>query len=472
MNQPLLTVPEVSSYIGVHPKTIYRWKAEGRIPSRVINGIIRFRKKDIDDWLENGKSTQYIPQIIAPKHTLFLREYDRIYLKGESVLSKNSKRWNYGFGSIYTRKTKKGGERWYIDYKDSGKRVRQVVESAKSRTEAVKVLQDKVSEAFNKVYNPDAKKSKTTFKELADSYLNDYAKICKKSWKDDMYRIEAHMRPFFGTFKLGDITPLSIEKYRAERLKMGVTKSTVNREITIMKKMFNLAIDWKLTFSNPVMKVKLFSEKDTKKEKILTREEETKLFAEIPDYLKPIFLVALNTGMRRGEILNLKWKQVDLSQRVIKVLYTKSGKDRIIPINDDLLNEFIVLVRLNCSNVYLFPNPKTGLPYTEVKKSFKSACQRAGIEGLRFHDLRHTFATRLIQSGVDIITVRDLLGHFSVRVTQRYTHSNQNQMVAAVQSLATMDSKTAKNGDDLAHICHISPQKNFSKPVNVPFSVN
>ncbi len=387
-------------------------------------------------------------------------------------MSKNSKRWNYGFGSIYTRKTKQGRERWYIDFKDSGERVRQVVESAKSRAEAVKVLQEKVSEAFNKVYNPDAEKSKTTFQELADSYLNNYAKASKKSWKDDMYRIEAHMKPFFGTYKLGDITPLSIEKYRVERLKIGVTKSTVNREITIMKKMFNLAIDWKLTCSNPVLKVRLFSEKDTQKEKIITREEETKLLAEIPDYLKPILNVALNTGMRRGEILNLMWEQVDLARRIIRVRYTKSGKSRIIPINDDLLNEFLVLERLNCGNLYLFPNPKTGLPYTEVKKSFKSACKRAGIEGLRFHDLRHTFATRLIQSGVDIITVRDLLGHFSVRVTQRYTHSNQNQMVAAVQSLGNMDSKTSKNGDDLAHICHISPQKDLDEPVNVPFSVN
>ena len=259
------------------------------------------------------------------------------------------------------------------------------------------------------------------------------------------------MKPFVGSTKLGDITPVSIEKYRVERLKMGVTKSTVNREITIMKKMFNLAIDWNLTCSNPVMKVKLFSDKDTQKEKILTREEETKLLAEIPDYLKPILIVALNTGMRRGEILTLKWEQVDLARRIIRVRYTKSGKSRIIPINDVLLNTFLELERLNCGNVYLFLNPKTGLPYIEVKKSFKAACQRAGIEGLRFHDLRHTFATSLIESGVDIITVRDLLGHFSVRVTQRYTHSNQYQKVAAVQRLTKRDPKTAKNGDDLAH---------------------
>ena len=472
MNQPLLTVPELSSFLHIHPKTLYRWTDERKLPFVKINGLIRFDRKEIEGWQDSNKEN--IPKF-PPFHTKIdfsLAAYDKMLLKGGNVLSKNSKRWNYGFGSIYTRKTKQGRERWYIDFKDSGKRIRQVVESAKSRAEAVKVLQEKVSEAFNKVYNPDAEKSKTTFQKLADSYLNDYAKANKKSWKDDEYRIEAHMRPFFGVYELSAITPLLIEKYRVERLNAGITKSTVNREITIMKKMFNLAIDWRLTRDNPVVKVRLFSEKDTQKERILTEEEEARLLAESPGYLRPILVVALNTGMRRGEILNLKWEQVDLTRRIIKVQHTKSGKSRIIPINDVLLNAFLELERLDRGNVWVFPNPNTGLPYTEVKKSFKAACKRAGIVGLRFHDMRHTVATRLIESGVDIITVRDLLGHFSVRVTQRYTHSNQNQKVAAVQRLAKKDSKMAKNEEGLAHICHIGPGGNLRKSLNVPFSVN
>jgi len=101
---------------------------------------------------------------------------------------------------------------------------------------------------------------------------------------------------------------------------------------------------------------------------------------------------------------------------------------------------------------HVFPNPRTGQPYTEVKKSFKAACKRAGISDLRFHDLRHTFATRLISFGVDLITVRDLLGHFSVRVTQRYTHSNQNQKEDAVQKLNQKTQKGTKNSEALSHI--------------------
>ena len=209
--------------------------------------------------------------------------------------------------------------------------------------------------------------------------------------------------------------------------------------------MFNLAMDWNIAEENPVQKVKLFSEKDAMKERNLTDTEEAELLTQSPDYLKPILVVALNTGMRRGEILSLKWKQVDLNKGYLRVEQTKSGRNRIVPINGYLHQELLKVKDLNGKSEYVFPNPKTGKPFTEVKKSFKSACKRAGIHDLRFHDLRHTFATRLIESGVDLITVRDLLGHFSVRVTQRYTHSSQNQKKEAVKLLVRRVRKVAKN---------------------------
>lgn len=99
----------------------------------------------------------------------------------------------------------------------------------------------------------------------------------------------------------------------------------------------------------------------------------------------------------------------------------------------------------------VFPNPATGKPYIDVKKSFKLACGKAGIEDLRFHDLRHTFASRLVEAGVDIVTIRDLLGHFSVKMTQRYTHPGKSQKVAAVELLAE---KSVPNGGNPLHPCY------------------
>ena len=471
MSKTLLTVKETSSFLQVHPNTLYKWVAKEKIPHLKFNGLLRFELDKVTESQRNLKQNNDLLNLL-PKVDLSLENYDRMLLKGDSAVSKKKQRWNYGFGAVYSRITAQGKKRWYIDYKLGGKRIRQVVNAAQTRADAVFVLQEKVAASFSDSHNLKRRIKKLKFSEFAEIYLDDYAKTNKKSWMDDKYRIEANMNPFFGEYYLKDISPLIIERYKTERLKSGVTKSTVNRELTIMKKMFNLAIDWKLAKDNPFSKVKLFSEKDTQKERILTKEEEERLLAESPDYLRSILTVALNTGMRRGEILNLKWSQVDFERGIIRVERTKSGKNRLIPINNDV---HVVLMRTRDEaqvGKHVFPNPKTGQPYTEVKKSFKAACKRAGISDLRFHDLRHTFATRLIGLGVDLITVRDLLGHFSVRVTQRYTHSNQNQKEDAVRKLNQKTQKGTKNSEALSHIWHISKDESSVRRVTNMFSIN
>jgi excisionase family DNA binding protein len=469
----LLNTKETAARLRVHSQTVYKWKDQGKISYIKLGRRIYYEESGINAFIEKNKVKCFDPCELVLKLEINLDDYDRLYLKGgKSALSKNSRRWNYGIGTIYTRETKQRKKRWYIDFKANGRRVRQVIKNAQTRAQAVLALQEKVNEVFSKEHNPFLAKKKVVFCDLADMYLSDYAKVNKESWRSDQYRIEAHMKFFFGDLKLQDITPLLIEKYRSERLKTGVTKSTVNREITIMKKMFNLAVDWNLMDRNPALKVKLFSEKDTQKERILTEEEEVKLEAESPDYLKPILIMALHTGMRRGEILNLRWRQVDLGRRNIKVENTKSGKNRLIPINDLLFQELLKVKGLNGKSEHVFPNPKTGRPFTEAKKSFKGACKRAAIDGLRFHDLRHTFATRLIESGTDLITVRDLLGHHSVKVTQRYTHSNQDLKKAAVELLAKRSLRKAENHEDLSRGCHISENEKDEKSVSRSYLIH
>jgi len=473
----LLTPAETADFLNCCVQTVYRNKS---LPRAVLPGVgVRFRESEIENFID--QYTTKARAILAPPVSPFsvslenLAEFDRMFLKptkGEGgSMSKKKTRWNYGFGSVYLRKTKQGNDRWYVDYRSDGNRVREVAQNAQSRAEAVLYLKERVSEALTRACSPHVKKQ-ITFTELGETYIENYAKSNKKSWKDDEYRIKANLEPFFGDMHLKDITPLKIERYRAERLKGTITKSTVNREITIMKRMFNLAIDWNFADVNPVLKVKLFSEKDTQKERILTEEEEEKLLKAVPDYLRPIIIAALNTGMRRGEILNLRWRQVDMKNRQIRVEQTKSGKTRTIPINDALFQELQYEKALSGNSEYVFPNPKTGLPYTDVKKSFKKACSDVGIDDLRFHDLRHTFATRLLASGVDIVTVRDLLGHFSVRITQRYTHSNQDQKREAVQRLSGKVRKQSQSLENVAHICHMEKSGASDRRVKSSLLVN
>ncbi|MBA7494236.1 Tyrosine recombinase XerC [subsurface metagenome] len=459
MSQSLLSVKEVSSFLHVHPKTLYKWTDKGKIPYVRINGLIRFKKQEIESWQEKYRKKTAEFANFLPKFDLSLENYDKMLLKGRSALSKKSKRWNYGFGSVYIRKTKQGKDRWYADYHVNGKRIREVVKNAQNRAEAVLYLQEKVAEAFSQAHNPNKKKKPITFTELADRYINDYAKLNKRSWKQDMYRIEAHLKPFIGDINLNEIIPLHIEKYRAERLKIGVKKSTINRELAILKKMFNLAIDWKFTDHNPANTVKFFSERDNFKERILTKEEEYHLLEASPDHLKSIIKVALNTGIRRGEILNLKWSQIDLGRELIRVEKTKSGKSRVININSELFETLKKIRGENRKGDFVFTNPQTGCPFTTVKSSFKRASAQAKINDLRFHDFRHTFATRLAENGVHPFTMKELLGHSTFKMTERYTHPSQELKKRAVELLVEKSPKKPENLDVLARICHMEKRQ-------------
>jgi integrase len=126
-------------------------------------------------------------------------------------------------------------------------------------------------------------------------------------------------------------------------------------------------------------------------------------------------------------------------RRTITVERTKSGKPRVIPINEVLFSILGDLKKKSSKSDYAFMNLETGKPFQDVKRSFNHAVKKAGIRGLRFHDLRHTFASRLVAAGVDLITVKELLGHHSVRMTERYTHSSTDQKRRAVASLTRQE---------------------------------
>ena len=284
MNQPLLTVNEVSSFLHVHPKTIYKWIAEGRLPHRKINGTIRFERSEIEAFQQKYKPVEILQPNLPLKLDVPLDAYDRMLLKGESAVSNKKQRWNYGFGTIYVREFK-GKKRFCVDYRDHlGKRIRHVIPLVQTRGEAVLYLQSKVTEVFDRKHNTK-RISQIQFDKFAFMYLNDYAKINKRSWKTDEYRLKT-MLPYFGRYELQMITSRDIERFRAERIEAGNTQSTTNRSLTLLKKMLNLAIDWGYLKENPGAKVKMFPEHDVLKEKVLTKEEEQRLLATSPDHLR------------------------------------------------------------------------------------------------------------------------------------------------------------------------------------------
>lgn len=222
-----------------------------------------------------------------------------------------------------------------------------------------------------------------------------------------------------------------IEKYKAERL-AEVSPATVNRELANLKNMYTKAIEWGYVKSNPVKKVKFLKEPPGRL-RYLKAEEVDALLKACADHLRPIVITALNTGMRRGELFNLKWTDVDLKNRKITVVNTKNNESRVIPINQTLYKELIEISD-ESKGEYVFPDRK-GHPFKDIKKSFSTALKRAKIEDFRFHDLRHTFGSHLVMQGVDLRTVQQVMGHKDIKMTMRYSHLSPEYVQEAMERL-------------------------------------
>ncbi len=433
----LLTVQEAACYLRVSESTVYRWKRLGILPYYQIGRSVLFDQEDLKNWLSSYKWNPIFSEKNFQKFLTYSPPVDIDKAKGgKSKLAKKSHAcFNYGFGHVRLRTYRSGVSRWTIDYRDeNGKRVQKALPHAQNREEAAFTLQKKVAEALDRKHGIERRRKNIGFKTFAQSFLDDYMMTVRRNFRPDVYRLQK-LCDYLEDVDLRTITPMTIERFRKSKLIEGRTKLTCNRYLQLLKRMFSVAIEEGYLEENPAQKVKLYSEKDTQKERILTEAEEERLMENCSDYLKSIITVALNTGMRRAEILNLQWNQIDFKARRIKVERTKSGRVRFIPMNEVLFNELSRQRSESGKSPYVFTNPETGKQYLDMKTGFKGALKRAGIEGLRFHDLRHTFASRLIEKGADIETVRDLLGHHSITITQRYIHSNNDRKKAAVELL-------------------------------------
>ncbi|MDA2920011.1 tyrosine-type recombinase/integrase [Desulfobacterota bacterium AH_259_B03_O07] len=277
-----------------------------------------------------------------------------------------------------------------------------------------------------------------TLAQFADEFLQ-YVRDtkAKRSWKRDELSLK-HLNNFLGEKKLSAITPGDIQDYQSSRLKDGKKPATVNRELACLKHLFNVAKQRNKFFGeNPVSRVK-FLEENNHVERILTPEEENKLLSNSASHLKPIILTAINTGMRKGEIISLKWSNVDFDNDLITIeaTNTKSKKQKKIPINSVLRKVFLEQKLKTGFDEYVFHTPE-GKPYyrqDSLKKSFLGACKRAGIKRLRFHDLRHTAATRMMENGANIVAVSKILGHSDLKTTMRYAHPDES-LKKAVENL-------------------------------------
>ncbi len=241
-----------------------------------------------------------------------------------------------------------------------------------------------------------------------------------------------------GALMLSDITPARLSSYKAKRFSDGVSSATVVKELQFVRRVFSLCKkEWQLVKQSPFEFFTMPKIKNIRV-KFLNPGQFENLLSACPEWLRPIVIIARHTGMRRGNILSLKWEEVDLQGRIINLERTKNGYRLSLPLTERALSILLSAKQgkvrhLNCQYVF----SQEGKPYSpyQVSMAFKRACNRSGLGDFRFHDLRHDFASSLVQRGNDLYLVQSLLGHRDGRMTQRYAHLRVEDLQKAVETL-------------------------------------
>jgi integrase len=279
------------------------------------------------------------------------------------------------------------------------------------------------------------KEESHTFKELMERYLTEHA-ARRANRQREQYCVN-NLKGFFGNPQLCQVTPKQIVTYKNKRFADGVKPATINRELTTLKKAFNLARrEWEWCDDNPVCRVSMERENNTR-DRWLTAEEEMRLVNAALPWFREVVIFALNTGMRMGEITALTWAGVDLFRRTVTVFRSKNGERRTIPINQTVL----VLLkhkhskRDNTTDLVFTSQAGTAVDGANIRRALASALKTSKIQDFHFHDMRHTCATQMVQAGVDLYKVQRILGHKSPIMTQRYAHHYPESLRDGVEAL-------------------------------------
>ncbi len=318
--------------------------------------------------------------------------------------------------------------------------------------------------------DPQAEKKAKKTHTLESFITHEYAPWVEANHRreDAISIIKSNFFPDFSKSKLDEITARDIEKWRSKKLRAGLKPATTNRQLNPLKAALQKAVIWEFIKENPLSSVKPLKVDSAPKERYLTEDEEVHLmvalddrekslrqgresgnqwrtergYALLPsvdgfaDHLKPMVILSMHTGVRRGELFNLKWTDIDFGQRTTLTVRgegSKSGQTRHIPLNQAAVDTLLQWQRQNDNGQLVFHN--NGKKFTNVNSAWRNVLQDAGISNLRWHDLRHTFASNLVMAGVDLNTVRELLGHKDIKTTLRYAHLAPKEKAAAVEKL-------------------------------------
>ncbi|EGR1589525.1 site-specific integrase [Vibrio parahaemolyticus] len=361
---------------------------------------------------------------------------------------------------FHARISPKGAIKYYFYYRLNGKQRNYFIGSADSLTptQARDLVKEKaglvasgvdVQESRHEAKKNEMRKRLTLGRFLADHY-QDYLIAMNPKRAKQSYSCIANSFEHLMDKPLTDIKAWDIQQWISERRKLGRAPATIEYCVNRLRAAFNRAVEWEFIDSHNLSNVKLIKQDNTRI-RYLTQEEEKRLLDGIQDrnqrirqsdgnteklrfvdFFEPLVITAMNTGMRKGELLTLKWEHVSFPNRYLTIRSenAKSKKTRTIPLNDTVLNLLEDWRAQNPGADFVFVS--NNQPITYFQYPWQTLLKQAGIENFRFHDLRHHFASRLVMAGVDLNIVRELLGHADLKMTLRYAHLAPAHKAAAV----------------------------------------
>lgn len=382
------------------------------------------------------------------------------------------------------RVTPNGVMTYSVVYRVNGKQVRYTIGKHGDYTtkKARDIAKDKLAD-IHKGEDPQAQKlaarRKAAMPTLSEFLKGDFTDMTlhQRSQDKTLKRISGVFGNDLGDTPLDQITAWNLKKVRAKRLKAGIQPATLNRDFAAIGTLFSHAVQAGYIQQSPLMEIE---DKERWLEvdhhsvvRYLTHEEERRLRRALiaretvirrerksantwrrkrsieelhglsetafADHLRPMVLLSMNTGLRRGELFKLEWANVDLGKRLLSVVGTTSKrlKTRHIPLNAEALEVLSGWQAQQPDTEGLVFPSEDGKPFDNIKKSWGAVLVSADIQRFRWHDLRHHFASWLVMKGVDLNTVRDLLGHGDIKMTLRYAHLAPEHKADAVARLVT-----------------------------------
>lgn len=387
--------------------------------------------------------------------------------------SKPYRLWDTKVPGLFLRVQPSGARTWNAQWSRSNSRSLgkyPVVTLEAARARALVILADAASNGI-----PEIAKPRTKVETFGDFIENHYAPWVKVENKAGLATI-ANLKAQFGFLyskPIGEITAKQIDDFKTARATKGIKPATVNRDLDRIRAALSKAVQWEFIEINVALGIKRpkkpkcggtrvrylsAAEEKSLRAALLAREQtrreqrasgiawsqqrgrvlRTQWAADqFTDHLMPLVLLALNTGLRRGELFGLDWSNVQLSEKRLTVVAAtaKDGEDRHIPLNSEAVGVLTRWKSRGDGAGLVFPGDE-GARLTNINRSWAKLLSKAKLGNFRFHDCRHHFASQLVMAGVDLNTVRELLGHADIAMTLRYAHLAPEHKAAAVEKLA------------------------------------